>query len=104
MRRAIYKGINLKTPVEIMTKVSGFNVLGKNGVTQIVNDDGQKMSFEGNNMGQVGLHTFVDDVITIVMQSETEADAYTALMCLLQGIERLDEKTHGGGLVFEEVD
>lgn len=103
MRRAIYKGVNLKTPVEIAELVSGFHVLGKNIPSQVVGKDGKRIGWPGNEQGWIGLHTFVDDIITIVLQSGTEACAYTALMCFLQGIERTTEGTHGAPLTYEEV-
>ncbi len=34
---------------------------------------------ENNKMGQSGVHTFVDDLITIVLESSNEADAYRNL-------------------------
>lgn len=102
MKRMIYKGHNLKTPVEIATKVSDFNCMGQNHPTQLM-DGFHCMSYPGNTLGQVGLHTMVDDVIDIVRNSTTEADAYTALMCYFQGIERPNPNTCGGGLVFEEI-
>jgi len=34
---------------------------------------------ENNKMGQSGVHTFIDDIIDIVLNSKNEADAYKNL-------------------------
>lgn len=41
---------------------------------------------ENNRVGQSGVHTFVDDIITIVLESENEAMAYKNLhIYLIEG-------------------